>query len=433
MIDECPVCDKYNVARVRVYRPTWPVESRLLCEEHANDAFRAGVGILEPPARISITKGAVMAKPPCAAPGCKLISWSRTLCAKHYHQAADRQEEIETTGTTPEQAWRAAIAEITTGKTQAPAPTASSLQAIHNACVDAVRAALGLPADNGDLFGELILKVNDLRKEANELRAAQVSLAATRKRASDAEAERDALRAAAAGGATSPTEEVAVLRARAEDAEATSKRHIEAGAALYRILTQLAGYLGAPDDGPWEELPDRLAALLSAHKAEVAELRQDLVNVRAERDCGRGTAKAIRDAADEKESQLRKALSRADSLGMEIARLEEHAAAMEASASRANRAADSLENTIADLKRYPAQIRIEWSENRVNLDVVAGEYRFTLASIFPAESPYVRLYAFPEEGEEQKIHGRDLADVVAITSSILSLRGIAVPPYPVAE
>lgn len=369
MIDECPVCDKYNVARVRVYRPTWPVESRLLCEEHANDAFRAGVGIPKAPTNLSI-RSVPVAKAPCLSPACTLKGWSRGLCQSCYRVADERRLALmagpDRVGT--ETAWKTVISEIT----RQPAPE-------------------------------------------NSERALRVSLAATKERLAAVESERDA------------------ARAMAGDLQAKIGQHQSLASTVVHVFTRLAGYLGAPDDGPWEELPDRLAALLSAHKAELAELRQDLANVRAERDCDRGTAKAIRDAADEKESQLRKALSRADSLGMEIARLEGYAASLEESASRANRAADSMENTIADLKRYPAQIRIEWSENRVNLDVVAGEYRFTLASIFPAESPYVRLYAFPEEGEEQKIHGRDLADVVAITSSLLSLRGIAVPPYPVTE
>lgn len=230
-----------------------------------------------------------MAKPPCAATGCKLISWSRTLCAKHYHQAAERQKEIEATGTATgtvgEAAWRAAIAEISTGQAQAPAPMASSLQAVHNACVDAVRAALGLPADNADLFGELILKVNDLRKEANELRAAQVSLAATRKRAADAEAERDALRAAAAGVLVAPpAEEVATLRTRTEEAEATIRQYKETARGVYRIFTQLSGYLGAPDGSPVEELPDRLSALLRTRLAEVEFAREEASALREERD-----------------------------------------------------------------------------------------------------------------------------------------------------
>lgn len=84
----------------------------------------------------------------------------------------------------------------------------------------------------------------------------------------------------------------------------------------------------------------------------------------------------------------------------------------------------------ADADNAKFSTRIEWSESRLNLDVVAGEYRFTLASIFPVGAPYAKLYAFPKEGEEQKIHGRDLADVVAIVTALLSLRGITVPPHP---
>ena len=361
MIDECPVCDKYNVARVRVYRPTWPVESRLLCEEHANDAFRAGVGIPKAPTNLPI-RSVPVAKAPCLSPACTLKGWSRGLCQSCY-RVADQRRMVLMTGPDrvgTEAAWKTVIADIT----RQPAPE-------------------------------------------NSERALRVSLAATKERLAAVEAERDA------------------ARELGERFRVEAVQHRSVATTVLRVLTEIANDLDAPDGWRAEELPDRLAALLSAHAAELAELRQDLANVRAERDCGRESVKAIRDAADEKESQLREVLSRAESAGMEIVRLEQYAASLE-------RALEAKGAALAVLDSPPA-CRIEWSENRVNLDVVAGGYRFTLASIFPAESPYVRLYAFPEEGEEQKIHGRDLADVVAITSSLLSLRGIAVPPYLVTE
>lgn len=88
-----------------------------------------------------------------------------------------------------------------------------------------------------------------------------------------------------------------------------------------------------------------------------------------------------------------------------------------------------VEAKLSAADRVPAA-RIEWNvgAERSDLDVVAGAYRFNLASIEQIGRVHARIFGFAPQAAW--VFALDLPDAVNIITSLLSLRGITVPPYP---
>jgi hypothetical protein len=168
------MCERPSPARVRVYSTRWPVVELMLCALHAAEAVASGVNAADPPQR---GKGISMPRQ-CDAQGCSITAQSRGFCTTHYKRVQARQRELEAAGALSDRAWQEAIAEAKEPRR----PLAPDAQAV------ALRAALGIPADSDEPFGELILKVADIRKEAREVPGLRTSLAAQKARAEKAEA-----------------------------------------------------------------------------------------------------------------------------------------------------------------------------------------------------------------------------------------------------